>query len=138
MEPILSFPAPTLTRNTYWVLRTAAALLVIAVWLALLLQMAVTIQAETRLGNILREANAFAELPNVRRDELLTFVTRRTERAGWRKATIQILPAAGGRSQVTSIEIPTDESARPFFQLWGHRRPTVTWSLFTPSMPSRG
>ena len=92
-----------------------AVTVVIAAWLVVLIQIALIVRAEVAMQQILRQANAFAELPSVRPSELQRFVAQRAKLAGWRGAQVWVAPRhsfkpgslkPGRAYQVARIELP--------------------------------
>ncbi len=109
-----------------WVVQTAIALLAIAAWLTVLLHLAIIVRAELKLAQIVRQSNAFAELPSVDSRELAGYAHRRISAAGLQAKRVQMAgrSAQSGKLQVTSIEAtPVDSVSRwlrPLSRWLGH------------------
>lgn len=96
LEPMLSPYAPPQTdvppsRGVLWVLRSAAALLAIAAWLVLMLHLVLILRAEFKLREVMQQASAFSELPQISQAELVSYVGRRTSGQGFAAAQIAIV-----------------------------------------------
>ncbi|MGI9455700.1 MAG: hypothetical protein ACR2NU_04015 [Aeoliella sp.] len=135
MATTLAFPAANSapTRNTFWVLRCAVALVAVVAWVLVLSQLALMVRAEMRLGQIVREANVFAGLPDVQAADLHEFVSRRTKRAGWKHARVLIVPSGTGAHQGVRIEIPAADAMPRFMRPWVPFSRTATRSVITSS-----
>lgn len=79
-------------RGVVWVLSAAAAAVVIAAWFVLLAHLVLVVRAEFGLAQVVREANAFAELPQVTQRELLGYTGRQLQARGFQKASIRLAP----------------------------------------------
>jgi hypothetical protein len=91
-----------------WVLGAAVAAAAIAAWLTVVLHLALVVRAELKLAKIVRQANAFAELPGVDSRELSSYAHRRLGAASLHSSRVilEADPASPGQVRVERIELP--------------------------------
>lgn len=126
--PAVCPPSP---RGVLWVLRAAMAMVAIAAWLTILLHLVLVVRAERQLAAIVRQANAFAELPQVDARELGGYLERRLDVAGVRPVRVQLDADAArvGKLRVADIEVAAADVApgalRPLWW-WTSERTVLT------------
>lgn len=88
-------------RGVAWMLSATAAAVVIAAWLVLLAHLLLIVRAEFRLAQVVQDANAFAELPQVTRSELLGYTGRQLQKHGFKNGKIRLAPAPSRTRKLT-------------------------------------
>jgi hypothetical protein len=114
MTSLGAIPAvhPPTKRGVLWVLRGAVAAAAIAAWLIVLLHLVLVVQAELRLAETVRQANAFANLPRVDSGELAEYTHRRLAAAGFQasRVTVAAQPHRPGKLTIEKIEASADST----------------------------
>ncbi len=127
------------SRGVGWVLRAVGATLAIAAWLTVLLHLALVVRAEMQLAHILRQSNAFADLPQVDSRELAEYAQRRLATAGLEASRVTVAnhPRSPGKLRVARIEAEAAAAMpRPIAGLsrWLDRQPAALDDT-TPKSP---